>query len=140
MSESTSTQVTTRNVSFASAVKGTHNSNPQKKDNLSGPKVIHNPYKRQQATHPEFDTLYTQPSPPATKTDKVISLKKNNSRPHIHRYTLRFATIKPKTDDEVHQLVQEPPYLELDQNDKSVSVVSSVFPVSSVDSFHGIKI
>jgi len=32
-----------------------------------------------------------------------------------------------------------PPYLELDRNDKSVSDLSTVFPVSSVDSSHVIK-
>jgi hypothetical protein len=32
-----------------------------------------------------------------------------------------------------------PPYLELDQNDKSVSNLSSAFSVGSVDSYHAIK-
>jgi len=41
--------------------------------------------------------------------DKIITLKKNNSRAHIHRYTLRFKTIKAKSDDEGHQIVQENP-------------------------------
>jgi len=87
------------------------------------------------------------------RVDKIITLKKNNSRAHIHCYTLRFKTIKAKSDDEGHQIVQEtlqrflgivlqadsktiiPPYLELDRNDKSVSDLSTVFPVSSVDSY-----
>jgi hypothetical protein len=68
--------------------------------------------------------------------DKIIALKKNNSRAHIHHYTLRFKTIKAKSDDEGHQIVQEtlqrfleivlkadpktiiPPYLELDRSNK----------------------
>ncbi len=84
-------------------------------------------------------------------------LKKNISRSHIHRYTLRFKTIKAKSEDESHQLIMEslqrfleivlqadaktiiPPYLELDWNDKSVPDLSSAFPVSSLESYHIIK-
>jgi hypothetical protein len=92
-----------------------------------------------------------------TKVDKTITLKKNNNRPHIHRYTVRFKTIKSKSEDEAHQLIQDclqrfldivlqadpkttiPPYLELDRNDKSVSDISSVFPVTALESYHAIK-
>jgi len=92
-----------------------------------------------------------------TKLDKPITLKKNNNRPHIHRYTVRFKTIKSKSEDEAHQLIQDclqrfldivlqadpktiiPPYLELDRNDKSVSNISSAFPVTALESYHSIK-
>jgi hypothetical protein len=70
---------------------------------------------------------------------------------------LHFKTIKAKSEDESHTIIQEalqrfleivlqanpksivPPYLELDRNDKSVSDLSSAFPVSSIDSYHVLK-
>jgi hypothetical protein len=84
-------------------------------------------------------------------------LKKSISRPHIHRYTLRFKTIKAKSEDEAQQVVQVtlqqffeivlqadpksilPPYLVLDRNTMAVPDLSAAFPVSSVDSFHALK-
>jgi hypothetical protein len=95
--------------------------------------------------------------PQVAKLDKAITLKKNNTRQHIHRYTLHLKTIKAKFEDEAHQLIKDslqhfleivlqadsknivPPYLELDRNDKSVTDISSAFPVSSLDLYHVIK-
>jgi len=63
---------------------------------------------------------------------KPITLKKGITIPHIHRYTLRFKTNKPCSDDDKQQTIQAtfqkfldtvlqadpkaiiPPYLELD--------------------------
>jgi hypothetical protein len=91
------------------------------------------------------------------RVDKAITLKKSNSRPHIHRYTLCFKTIKAKSEDENYQIIQEtlqrfleialqvdpktimPPYLELDRNDRSVTDLSQAFTVSSIDSYHALK-
>jgi len=91
------------------------------------------------------------------KVDKNIILKKNNTRPHVHRYTLRLKTIAAKSEEDGHQIIKDalqrfldivlqadsktilPPYLELDRNDKSVSDLSSAFSVSSVDSYHTLK-
>jgi hypothetical protein len=107
---------------------------------------------------PDHGVLHPQSAPQTiVKPDKVITLKKNAARPHIHRYTLRFKTIKEKNEEEAHQLVKEslqryldivlqadpktiiPPFLELDRNDKSVSDLSAVFHLSSVDSYHVMK-
>jgi hypothetical protein len=91
------------------------------------------------------------------RVDKTITLKKNNFRQHIHRYTLRLKTIKAKSEEENQIVLQEalqrfleiilqadpksivPPFLELDRNDKSVSDLSAAFPVSSIDSYHVLK-
>jgi len=89
--------------------------------------------------------------------DKLVILKKGMARPHIHRYTLRFKTIKARDKEEGHQIVQEtlqkffgivlqadrktiiPPYLELDRMDRNVPDLSNVFPVSSIDSYYTLK-
>ena len=103
-------------------------------------------------------TLYTQRnSQNPIRVDKIIQLKKNNFHQHIHRYTLWFKTIKPKSEDKGHQIIRDtlqrfleillqvepktilPPYLELDRNDKSIQDLSSAFPVSSLEGHHMLK-
>jgi hypothetical protein len=89
--------------------------------------------------------------------DKPITLKKGITRPHIHRYTLRFKTNKPRSDDDEQQTIQAtfqkfletvlqadpkaiiPLYLELDRGDKNIVDLSLSFSVSSIDSFHLLK-
>jgi hypothetical protein len=102
--------------------------------------------------------LYPQRTPQLlARVDKTVTLKKNNARTHIHRYTLRFKTIPTKSEEENHQIIIDtlqrflaivlqaepktiiPPYLDLDRNDKSVQDISSAFPVSSIDSIHVLK-
>jgi hypothetical protein len=148
-----------RNVSFVQSVSGTsiNNSNLLHKGNLHGPKTSitpPNPYLKKTDT----GILHANcPSNGSARVDKIISLKKNKTRPRIHRYTLRFKTIKAKSEDEGHPIVQDTlqrvldiilqadqktiilPYLELDRNDKSVSDLSAAFPVSSIDSYHAMK-
>lgn len=88
--------------------------------------------------------------------DKSIILKKQLTRNHIHRYTLRIKTTTPKSEEE-QQLVQQalqkfmktslqadpkiiiPPYLELDRSDRNIADLSAAMPVSSIDSFHMVK-
>ena len=99
----------TRNVSFAATEGGKPNSHNLRGGNLQRPaKVVPaNPYEKHQQTS-KTGVLYPQPTPqPIAKPDKAITLKKNASRPHIHRYTLQFETIKEKTEEEAHQLVKE---------------------------------
>jgi hypothetical protein len=150
----------TRNVTFAATIMktATHNSHSLRGGNVKGTykPIPDNPYTKPRSS--DSGVLYPQPTPQKViKTDKAIMLKKSALRPNVHRYTLRFETIKEKTEDEAQQLVKDalqrffkivlqadpktiiPPYLELDRNDKSVSDLSSVFPVSSIDSFHVIK-
>jgi hypothetical protein len=148
------TPSTNRNVTFAEATAN-RNCNNLRKGNLQGtPSTPINPYLKKQDQGTLFAKRSTQ-NP--IRVDKIVTLKKNNSREHIHRYTLHFKTIQAKNDDESHQLVKEtlqrfleivlqadsktiiPPYLELDRNDKSVSDLSSLFSVSSVESFHTLK-
>lgn len=146
----------TRNVSFAEAAAPKSNSSLLRKGNLSGSAKAppSNPYAKKLVS----GIMFAQRSPPfPARVDKAITLKKNNTREHIHRYTLRFKSIKAKSEDEGHVIVKEtlqrfleivlqadpktimPPYLELDRNDKSVSDLSAAFPVSSVDSYHVMK-
>jgi hypothetical protein len=147
-----------KNVTFAEAVTGSSNSHLLRQGGILPPKPIPaNPYNRQ-----EMGTRHAQTHPqmPA-RLDKTISLKKNNVRQHIHRYTLRFKSLKPKSEDEGQQIIKDslqrfleivlqaepktilPPYLDLDLdldwNDKSVPDLSSAFSVSSIDSFHVLK-
>ena len=147
----------TRNVSFKDATKNpTTNSHVPRQGNLLGSmtgvtrRTPANPY-----TKSGEESHVRQPQ--VAKLDKAITLKKNLTRSHIHRYTLRLKTIQAKSEDEAHQLLKDslqrfleivlqadsktivPPYLELDRNDKSVTDISSVFPVSSLDSYHTIK-
>jgi hypothetical protein len=140
-----------RNVSFAAAVKPPTNSHSLCQGNLEIPEARRvqppNPY----SSGINNGTLHAQRTPQNhIRVDKVIQLKKNNFRQHIHRYTLRFKTIKPKSEDEGYQLIRDtlkrfldivlqaepktilPPYLELDRNDKSIQDHSSAFPVSSL--------
>ncbi len=150
-----------RNVSFAQSVSGTsiYNTNLPRKGNLHSPSpktsiTPPNPYLKKADT----GILHANcPSNGAASVDKIISLKENNKRLHIHRYTLSFKTIKAKSEYEGHQIVQDtlqrfvdiilqadqksiiPPYLELDHNDKSVSDLSAAFPVCSIDSYHAIE-
>lgn len=113
-----------------------------------------NPY-----TNPsDSRTIFAQRNPQQTaRPDKIITLKKNNFCLHIHRYTLCFKTLKPKVEEEGHQIIQDtlqkfkeivlqadpktilPPYLELDRADKSVPDLSTAFPISSIDSLHALK-
>jgi len=155
-----SSNSSSRNVSSAATVAGKPNSHNLRTGNLNGPKVIpKNPYAKDKHSQASDEgTLYPQPTRQLiAKTVKAILLKKNNARPHIHRYTLRLETIKEKSKEEGRQIVKDtlqqfleivlqvdpktiiPPYLELDRNDKSVSDISAAFPVSSVDSYHVIK-
>jgi len=145
---------TTRNVSFAAAVKKTPNSH-HLRQGIQQPTmntIPTNPYSRT-----EQGTIHVRPMLPQRQLDKPIQLKKNNFRPFIHRYTLRFKTIKPKSEDEGYQNIKEtlqrflevllqaepktiiPPYLDLDRNDKSVQDLSSAFQVSSLDAHHVVK-
>jgi hypothetical protein len=147
-----------RNVSFAQSVsRGIHPPNSQSLHqgnlNKTASSIPANPYQKK-----DSGTLHaTGPVHGPARVDKAIALKKNTLRPHVHRYTLRFKTIKAETEEEGHQIVQDtlqsffdivlqadsktilPPYLELDRNDKSVPDLSSTFPVSSVDSYHTMK-
>jgi hypothetical protein len=147
----------TRNVSFKDATKNTTtNSHVSRQGNLIGSmtgstrRTPVNPYTK---SGEEFHVR----QPQVAKLDKAITLKKNLTRPHIHRYTIRLKTIQAKSEDEAHQLLKDslqrfleivlqadsktivPPYLELGRNDKSVTDISSVFPVSSLDLYHVIK-
>jgi hypothetical protein len=68
-----------------------------------------NPYARQTVSQdPEqgISHIQQQPQKPA-RVDKAITLKKSNSRPHIHRYKLHFKTVKAKSEDESHQIIQD---------------------------------
>jgi hypothetical protein len=144
-----------RTVSFANAVLGPTNSNNPRRGNTAtnSTNTPTNPYLK----NADEGTTHAHRLVNPTKLDKPITLKKNNNRPHIHRYTVRFKTIKSKSEDEAHQLIQDclqrfldivlqadpktiiPPYLELDRNDKSVSDISSAFPVTALESYHSIK-
>lgn len=151
--EATTSQ--TRNVSFSVATNVcTTNSNDYRQGHSKGKAKIPlaNRYTK---SGDEGPTHISRPQ--AVSLDKTIMLKKNNTRHHIHRYTLCFKTIKAKSEDDSHQLIMEslqcfleivlqadvktiiPPYLELDRNDKSVTDLSSAFPVSSLESYHVIK-
>jgi len=149
-------------VSIAAAVssQNSHNLRISNLQALPSRNTPTNPYSRRATTQStaEEGTLHSQRCPnKSARLDKAITLKKNNSRPHIHRYTLRIKTIKAKSEDEGHLLLQEalqrfleivlladpksivPPYIELDRNDRSVSDLSAAFPVSSIESFHVLK-
>jgi hypothetical protein len=41
------------------------------------------------------------------KAEKNIILNKNNTRPHNHRYTLRFKTIATKSKADGHQIAKD---------------------------------
>jgi hypothetical protein len=144
-----------KNVSFAEAV--TNNSHSLRKGNLStsSGKPIVNPYSK----NIEEGTLHVRKpiEMRIARLDKNIVLKKKNLRPHTHRYTLRFKTNASKSEEDGHQRAQEtlqrfldivlqadpktiiPPYLELDRDDKSITDISSAFPISSIDSYHALK-
>jgi len=157
----TATQSTTstagqRNVSFSEAV----NSHSLRQGNITHlPPTIRiplNPYEKK-TDDGIYHTKKTKQTKSTPKVDKNIILKKNNTRPHVHRYTLRLKTIAAKSEEDGHQIIKDalqrfldivlqadsktilPPYLELDRNDKSVSDLSSAFSVSSVDSYHTLK-
>jgi hypothetical protein len=86
-----------------------------------------------------------------------VTLKNGMVRGHIHRYTLRFKTIKAKEEEDGHQIIQDtlhkfldmllqadpktiiPPYLELDRSDKTAPDLSNSFTVSSIDSHYLLK-
>jgi hypothetical protein len=97
---------------------------------------------------------------PSTKPgsfDKDIILKKGNIRPPIHRYTLRIKIIilnskkmnrhsYKKTLQKIFAFVLQadaksinPPYYELDCNDKSIPDLSLAFTVEAIDSFASLK-
>jgi hypothetical protein len=102
-------------------------------------------------------SIFQRSTATLARVDKIITLKKNNSREHIHRYTLQLKTIKVKSEEENQIVLQEalqrfleivlqadpksivPPYLELGRIDRSVSDLSAAFPVSSIDSYHVLK-
>jgi hypothetical protein len=92
------------NVYFADAVAPKPNSHLLRKGNLQGQMPPHNTY----ANKTDSGTLFPQRTTqlPA-RVDKIILLKKNNTREHIHRYTLRFKTIKAKSEEEGYTIVQE---------------------------------
>jgi hypothetical protein len=87
----------------------------------------------------------------------MVCVGSNNTRSHIHRYTLHFKMVKPKAEEKGQQIIQDAlqkfleialqadpttilsPYLELDPADKSVPDLSTAFTVSSIDSFHALK-
>ena len=88
--------------------------------------------------------------------DKKISLKRAQSRPHIHRYTLRFRVPKEKDNDDTSSIKMQlqhffdtvlqadpatiiPPYVELDRNDRAIPDLSATFNVSSIDALPNIK-
>jgi hypothetical protein len=147
-----------RTVSFAAALKPPVNSNSLRQGNPDIPAPTRippsNPYKSMVDNGIPF-TQRNSKNP--VRVDKIIQLKKNNLRQHIHRYTLRFKIIKPKSEDEGHQLIRDtlqrfleivlqaepktilPPYLELDRNDQSIQDLSSAFPISSLEGHHMVK-
>jgi hypothetical protein len=97
--------LSTRSVSFAEAT-AKPNSNHLKPGKLQPSSQLppQNPYLKKV----DSGTYFAQRSSAALdRVDKIIALKKNNSRAHIHRYTLRFKTIKATSDDEGHQIDQE---------------------------------
>jgi hypothetical protein len=151
-----------KNLSFAAAVLG-HTPHNMRTGILQAPNCRNpplNPYLRSVSSQSNEDQgthhIQCSTATPA-RVDKTITLKKNNFRQHIHRYTLRLQTIKAKSEEENQIVLQEalqrfleiilqadpksivPPYLELDRNDKSVSDLSAAFPVSSIDSYHVLK-
>jgi len=145
--------VATKNVSFAEANPSTTNSHRLRQGNPQNPYL-----KPSSSKETEQGVLYPQRSVQTpSRVDKIVMLKKNMTRPHIHRYTLRFKIITPKTEEESQHMITEtlqrfldiilqadqktivPPYLELDRNDKTVQDLSSGFSVSSLDSFHALK-
>jgi hypothetical protein len=141
----------TRNVSFAKAALRI-DSNALRKGNLQAPDhkkvTLGNPPLKSAEKEKEQGMLFANRSKQnPVRVDKIISLKRDNTREYTHRYTLRFKTIQAKTDEEGHQLVQDtlqrfleivlqadpktivPPYLELNRSDKAVSDLSLAFPV-----------
>jgi hypothetical protein len=150
---------TEKNVSFAEATS--KRSTSFNSHSLRQGGNINNPYVKQTRVpkpQEESGVLYPQrPLQTPIRVDKTITLKKGNTRPYIHRYTLRFKTIAPKSEEEGHQIIIDtlqrflatliqaepktiiPPYLDLDRNDKSMQDISSAFPVSSIDSIHLLK-
>jgi len=149
-------QLKGKNVSFATAVtKVPTNSHSIRQGNIRNP---YKPASHSVSQQVEQGTLYHQRSPQTSaRIDKIVTLKKNNTREHIHRYTLRFKMIASKSEEENHQVIIDtlqrflaivlqaepktilPPYLDLDRNDKSVQDISSAFPVASIDSIHVLK-
>jgi len=113
--------------------------------------IPRNPYT--QNSNPVDGVLVTN----SIRVDKSVTLKKGMVRGHIHRYTLRFKTIKAKEEEDGHQIVKNtlqifldillqadpktiiPPYLELDRSDKTVPDLSNLFTVSSIDSHYALK-
>jgi hypothetical protein len=105
------------------------------------------------------DTDMNHPIPQRVvfKMDKEILLKKQQCRPHIHRYTLCIKTTTPRSEEAEQQQIQTilqkfletilqadpkaiiPSFLEWDRNDKNIPDISSALPVSSMDSFHLLK-
>jgi len=131
---------TVKNVSFAASVSNSNNPINLRTGILHGQNqaIPQNPYLNK-SNSMDQGTSSTRPAQlPFLKTDKAIILKKNTTRLHIHRYTLRFETIAEKNAEEGQQLVKDtlqrflgialqvdpktiiPPYLELDRNDKAV--------------------
>jgi len=131
---------TVKKVSFAASISNSKTSINLRTGILHGQNqaIPQNPYLNK-SNSMDQGTSSTRPAQlPFLKTDKAIILKKNTTRLHIHRYTLRFETIAEKNAEEGQQLVKDtlqrflgialqvdpktiiPPYLELDRNDKAV--------------------
>jgi hypothetical protein len=79
-------QVKGKNVSFATAVtKVPTNYHPIRQGNIRNP---YKPASHSASQQVEQGTLYPQCSPQTpARVDKIVTLKKNNTRAHIHRYT-----------------------------------------------------
>jgi len=93
-----------KNVSFTAAVtKGPTNSHSLQQGNIRNP---HKQASQSATSQVEQGTLYPQCSTQTpARVDKIVTLKKNNTRAHIHRYTLRFKTIAAKSEEESHQVI-----------------------------------
>jgi hypothetical protein len=97
-SSSTSRDGSGKNVSFAAAVSN-QNSHTLRTGNLQAPSRRNppvNPYSKPDSFQNNSDEgiIHAQRRPPTSaRLDKAITLRKNNSRQHIHRYTLRIKTI-----------------------------------------------
>jgi hypothetical protein len=85
----------TRNVSFKDATKNnTTNSHVPRQGNLLGPMTGSTRRTPVNLYMKSGEELHVR-QPQAAKLDKAITLKKNNTRPHIHRYTPALKPSRP---------------------------------------------